>query len=258
MFRNLRRLLARSPSRYQHKSPPRCRTRLLVEVLEDRAVPSVSVVLHGHTLNIVDGDTTGHTINVNQTANQDQFTVQVDAGPVRTFDGVSKINADLGADNDNLNFNNDGFSTYLSGNLSVTAGDGSNTVVIDFTTIMGRVSVAEGNGSDSVHVGSPRGSFTIGGNLSITQGNGNEDQLFVDDNGTGSFIGGHLSVTQGNGDADVIQVMGVIAIDGNLSMAQGNGGGMAGSLFPYGNAAAFGLGVTVGGNFGRMVCRADR
>src|SRR5258707_3130466 len=155
MFRNLLRLSARSPGRYQLKCSPRCRARLLVEVLEDRTVPSVSVVLNGHTLNIVDPDTTGHTINVNQTANQDQFTVQVDAGPLQTFDGVSKINADLGADDDNLNFNNDGSSTYLSGNLSVTAGDGSNSVIIDFSTIKGKVSVTEGNGSDSVHVGSP-------------------------------------------------------------------------------------------------------
>ncbi len=160
-------------------------------------MPSVSVVLNGHTLNIVDPDTAGHTINVNQTANQDQFTLQVDAGPVQAFNGVSKINADLGADNDNLNFNNGGFSTYLSGNLSVTAGDGSNTVVVDFSTIMGKVSVTEGKGSDSVQVGSLGGSFTIGGNLSITQSDGNEDQLNVDDNGPGSFIGGQLSVTQG-------------------------------------------------------------
>ncbi|HEV2949263.1 MAG TPA: hypothetical protein VGX70_17950, partial [Gemmataceae bacterium] len=70
MFRTLLRLLARSPRKYQPKSPPR-RTRLLVEVLEDRTVPSVSVVLHGHTLHLVDSDTTGHTINVNQTATQD-------------------------------------------------------------------------------------------------------------------------------------------------------------------------------------------
>src|ERR1700730_18675530 len=109
MFRTVLRSLAGNPRGYQHKSPLRQRSRLLVEVLEDRTVPSVSVALHGHTLNIVDPDTTGHTINVNQTANQDKFTVQVDAGPVQTFDGVSHINADLGADSDNLNFNNGGF-----------------------------------------------------------------------------------------------------------------------------------------------------
>ena len=190
MFRTLFRSLTRSPRRSQHKSPPRRRTRFLVEVLEDRTVPSVSVVLNGHTLNIVDPDTTGHTINVNQTANQDEFTVQVDAGPVQTFDGVSHINADLGADSDNLNFNNGGFSTSLSGNLGVTAGDGSNTVVIDFSTIMGKVSVTEGNGSDSLQVGSLSGNFTIRSNLSITQGDGNGDFVNVEDIGTGSFIGG--------------------------------------------------------------------
>ena len=151
MFRNLLRLLARSPRRYQHKSSPPRRTRLRLEVLEDRTVPTVSALLHGHTLNIVDPDPNGadHTINVNQTATQGTFTVQVDTGNPQTFSGVSKIDADLGADSATLNFNNGGFSTYLSGNLSVTAGAGSNTVVIDFSTILGKVSVTEGNGSDS-------------------------------------------------------------------------------------------------------------
>ena len=65
-----------------------------------------------------------------------------------------------------------------------------------------------GNGSDSLQVGSLDGSFAIGGNLSVAQGDGNEDQLNVDDNGTGSLIGGWLSVNQGNGNADTIQVMG--------------------------------------------------
>src|SRR5205807_836250 len=129
MFRTLLPSLARSRAKYPHKSALRCRTRLQFEVLEDRTVLSASVVLNGHTLNIVDRDTTGHTIEVNQTANQDQFTVQVDAGPVETFDGVSKIKADLGTDSDNLSFNNGGFSTSLSGNLSVSDSGGSNTVV---------------------------------------------------------------------------------------------------------------------------------
>ena len=49
----LLRFLSWIPRRHEHKSLPPHSTRLLVEILEDRTVPSVSVV-HGNTLSIVD------------------------------------------------------------------------------------------------------------------------------------------------------------------------------------------------------------
>src|SRR4051812_18176939 len=150
MFRSLSRLLARKSNRRASRSLRQSRVGLLLEVLEDRATPSATVGLSGHTLSIVDSDTTGHTINVSQTAVQNQFTVQADAGPVQTFSGVSSMKVDLGADNATLNLNNGGFNTSLKGDLYVTAGDGSSNVTLDFSTITGNVSVNEGDGTDSV------------------------------------------------------------------------------------------------------------
>ena len=148
--------------------PPRAR--LALEVLEDRTVPSVSVTGGGGNLNITDNDTSGHTINVDQTATQGTFTVQVDTGPVMTFTGINNINANLGADSDALAlFNPYPFATTnLSGNLTVTAADGNNDVNEEFFAIKGKVSVSEGNGSDDVGVSG----IAIYGNLSVTLGNG--------------------------------------------------------------------------------------
>jgi hypothetical protein len=142
----IRNVFARPATRPIRKVPHR--TRLTVEVLEDRTVPSVSVTGVG-TLTITDSDTSGHTINVNQTATQGTFTVQVDGGSLMTFTGINNINANLGADSDTLSFNNpSSATTNLSGSLSVTAADGNNSVSEAFYAIGGSVSLTEGNGSD--------------------------------------------------------------------------------------------------------------
>jgi hypothetical protein len=254
----IRNLFASPSTGTIRKAPPRAQPAL--EALEDRTVLSVSVVLNGHALTIVDSDTSGHTINVNQTATQDQFTVQVDAGPISTFNSVAKIKVDLGADSDTLNFNNNGFATCLSGNLSVNAGDGDNNVVIGATTILGNVSVTEGNGSNYLQVGDitldphTAPNISIHGNLSVSQGDGS-DTVFavgsIDGNvsmiqGNGSdtlFLGslsfviidgdfhvivvplqvnGNLSTTQGNGENDAV-IMQIDTVGGNLAVNQGNG-----------------------------------
>jgi hypothetical protein len=148
------------------RSRTRTRTRLLLEELETRTVPSVIVGQQGNTLNITDNDTSGHTINVNQTATQGTFTVQVDSGAISTFTGINNINAHLGADSATLLLNSGGFTTNLAGNLTVTAADGNNSVYENLNAIQGNASVTEGNGSDFVDVSGT----AINGNLSVTQG----------------------------------------------------------------------------------------
>ncbi len=76
---NLLRFLSWLPCQREHELPSLRRTRLLVEVLEDRTVPSVCVGPKGTILHMVHPNITGHTINVAQTATQNQFTVRVDA-----------------------------------------------------------------------------------------------------------------------------------------------------------------------------------
>ena len=255
MFPTLHRLLALSSHRPASKSLRRRPVRLRFEALEGRTVLSVSVGLSGHTLSVADSDTGGHTINVGQTATPNEFTVQVDAGPVQTFDGVSKMKVDLGSDSAFLNFNNNGFSTRLNGDLTITAGNGSSTVNEDFMAIAGKLTVNEGDGTDFLQVGQefPVGNnvasgVSIGGNVSISQGNGNEDQVNLVDPLFGDSLGGQLSIDQGNGNADIEAVAGFITVQGNMSLTQGNGGGMVGSVYPYGDAAVFGSGVTINGN----------
>ena len=246
----IRNLFARPVSRTVRAAPHRFRPTL--DVLEDRCVPSVSVVQNGNTLKIVDPDTNGadHTISVNQSA-LGQFVVQVDSGPIGTFNGVANIDANLGQDSDTLNFfttghSNHGPSGYLSGNLTVTAGDGNNNVSEDLSGIKGNVSVNEGKGNDNVEVngvingnlsvnqvdsstkgGGPRGSSVevdslsvINGNLSVTQGDGPDDTADV----FGATVGGNLSIKQGNGDSDHASVDSAM-VGGNLSINQGNGAG---------------------------------
>ena len=228
----------RAGSKFSTRRP---RTRLQLEELETRTVPSVVVGQTGATLNITDNDTSGHTINVNQTATQGTFTVQVDSGPTSTFTGISNIKANLGADNATLLLNSDGFTTNLSGNLTVTAADGNNSVSENLNAIQGNVSVTEGNGSDSVDASNT----AINGNLSVTQGVGSQDQVnlgvnFANLNGAtfsgATTIGGNLSVSQGDGNADEVNFgvnFGTVyyfssfasetTIGGNLSLTQGNG-----------------------------------
>jgi hypothetical protein len=76
-------------------SARRLGTRLLLEELETRTVPSVIVGQTGDTLNITDNDTSGHTISVNQTATQGTFTVQVDSRGASTFLGINNLKVDL-------------------------------------------------------------------------------------------------------------------------------------------------------------------
>ena len=150
MFASSLRSLTWLPRRQQHRSRPAFRNRLLVETLEDRTVPSVTVGQNGDTLKITDTDNGGHAITVNQTATQGTFTVQVDSGGASTFLGVNNIKVDLGADSATLLFNGGDYPTNLAGNLAVTAADGNNSVDEAFSTILGNASVTEGNGSDTV------------------------------------------------------------------------------------------------------------
>jgi hypothetical protein len=219
-------------------------------VLEDRAVPSVTVGQKGDTLNITDNDTSGHTINVNQTATQGTFTVQVDSGGTSTFTGINSIKANLGADSDTLLFNGGGFTTNLSGNLTVTAADGNNSVSENLNAIQGNASVTEGNGSDSVNLGSTG----INGNLSVSQGAGSNDQVNCGVNFGLDFysssisdpvtIGGNLSVTQGNGSQDEISFNDA-TVAGNTSFQLGNGTGDTVSIEA---TSPDGVGVTFSGN----------
>ncbi len=235
MLSSLRRSLASQGRRQQQSHRPRTRIHLLVEALELRAVPSVIIGQSGGTLSITDNDTSGHAIYVDQTATQGSFTVQVDSGGASTYSGISNIKANLGADSATLLLNGGGFSTTLSGNLTVTAADGNNAIYEDLSTIQGNVSVTEGNGSDVVELDGT----AISGNLSVTQGNGNADEVncavnsnYLDNSSfSGSTtIGGNVSVTQGDG----------TQVEGD----QVNFGGYVGYLY----GSSFSAPTTIGGN----------
>jgi hypothetical protein len=255
----IRNLFARTP-RTIRKEPVRFRPR--VEALEDRSVPSVTVVGDGAGLNITDNDTTGHSIVVEQTASQGTFTVQIDGGALMTFTGVKQINANLGADSDLLGFYSEHYTTNLAGNLSVTARDGNNLIQVGFNAIKGNVSISEGNGVDETDLLAN----AINGNVSVTQGDGGGvvGDPSADGGGPsggggggpsggggygygggdvvtvrGVTIGGNLAVTQGNGASDAVFVQGGVGVGGNSSITQGNGDS---------DAVFVESGVSVGGN----------
>ena len=192
-------------------------------------MPAVVVTGLGGTLYIVDTDTSGHAIEVDQTATQGAFTVEVDSSSVGTFTGIKNINADLFVDSDSLRFANpSSATTNLRGDLTVWAAepaDGSTEVYDNFYAIKGDVSLTEGNGADDFAVVGYYASASIGGNLSITQGYGTRDNAIVGLNINGVRIGGNVSITQGCGTYDLIEVgqFASAAIGGNLFIAQGYG-----------------------------------
>ena len=150
----IRSLFARPDQRTPGKVPHRARP--LVEALECRSVPAVVVTGLGGTLYIFDTDTSGHTIEVDQTATQGAFTVEVDSSSVGTFTGIKNINADLFVDSDTLSFANpSSATTNLRGDLTVWAAepaDGETEVYENFYAIKGDVSLTEGNGADDFAV----------------------------------------------------------------------------------------------------------
>ena len=215
-------------------SPPGSRRRrLLIEALEDRCVLSAVAGLNGNTLTITDPDTTGHTINITQTAVSGQFQVESPdtsivshsgatlamPGSSATFNGVANIAVGLGADSDTLNFNATSATASLSGRLSITAANGDNTVSIGLNAIGGNLSVVEGNGTDFLGL-----STDVGGNVSVTQGNAFNDIVLIPSDVATVTIGGNLSVIQGGGsDNDVLIQVSALTISGNFSVTQGNG-----------------------------------
>ena len=226
----IRSLFARPDQRTPGKVPHRARP--LVEALECRSVPAVVVAGLGGTLYIVDTDTSGHAIEVDQTATQGAFTVEVDRSSVGTFTGIKNINADLFVDSDSLAFANpSSATTNLRGDLTVWAADpadGETAVSENFYAIKGDVSLTEGNGAGDFATVGDSASVSIGGNLSITQGCGAGDEATVGYSVNSVRIGGNLSITQGNG-ADDIANVGLHdasdAIGGNMFITQGNGTG---------------------------------
>ena len=136
----IRSLFARPDQRTPGKVPHRARP--LVEALECRSVPAVVVAGLGGTLYIFDTDTSGHTIEVDQTATQGAFTVEVDSSSVGTFTGIKNINADLFVDSDTLTFDNpSSATTNLRGDLTVWAAepaDGRNQSLREFLRDQGR------------------------------------------------------------------------------------------------------------------------
>src|SRR5262249_36499947 len=146
----IRKFFARPATRPVRKVPRRARPAL--EVLEDRSLPSVTVLGTGGTPNIKDSDTTRHSIVVQQTHTQGEFRVQIDTGSPKTFTGIKNIKVDLGADNDSLRFLRSEATTNLAGNLSVKGRDGNSDISVEFNEIKGNVSVTEGNGMDSTYL----------------------------------------------------------------------------------------------------------
>ena len=198
--------------------------------IECRSVPAVVVAGLGGTLYIVDTDTSGHAIEVDQTATQGAFTVEVDSSSVGTFTGIKNINADLFVDSDSLTFANpSSATTNLSGDLTVWAADpadGETAVSENFYAIKGDASLTEGNGAGDFATVGDSASVSIGGNLSITQGCGAGDEATVGYGANSVRIGGNLSITQGYGadDGAIVSLNSTgVRIGGNLSITQGYG-----------------------------------
>src|SRR5262249_17960206 len=115
--------------------------RLSVESLEGRETPSVSLTFSGGTLSIR-GDNTPNNLLITQTA---------------TGLSVSDNGAPMG--------------TYAATNLSITMGNGNDTVTTKFTTgLPGTLSVSLGNGDDTFDTTGTTAGAKIRGNATINTG----------------------------------------------------------------------------------------
>jgi hypothetical protein len=114
------------------------------------------------------------------------------AGSAFTVNGTvnGSLTANLGAGNDSFAFN---VGASVGGGLSVTGGNGANTVTAD-GTVGGNLSFNFGNGNDSVTVGP-----APGGQLLWTSGNGNDSVTLGDANAlANSTWNVHMTFGTGN------------------------------------------------------------
>jgi molybdopterin-binding protein len=129
-------------------SRPPC---LSVERLEDRSLPSVSLAFSGGNLTLT-GDNTGNNLAVTQSGSAYKV----------TNNGTS-----LG-------------SYALTGNLSVTMGNGNDTVALNLTTgLPGGLTVNLGNGNDTLGTAGSTPGAVVRGNAVINTGLGNDTVALI-------------------------------------------------------------------------------
>jgi hypothetical protein len=213
----------------------RTRTRLFLEQLEDRCVPSVTATV-GMAGNLTVTATTttavGTGLEIDQTGAH-QFTITLNGAPVTGTDqGMTVTN---------------GVYNNVTGNITVNASNNNDKVTVNLMGNPGgtvpnniTLNLAEGNNTAVVENGTMSGSFAYNGgdaNDSLTTTNlavGGAANIFLD-NGTNSVtmnsgsVGGSMGITTGEGQDTVVLGDGTNAftVSGDLVYSGGDDSGDA-------------------------------
>jgi hypothetical protein len=166
-------------------------------------------VVNAVSVNLGTGaDTFGGNVSVSSTIVNLPATVNIGSGGSTVFDGNVSVTGGQGNDTVNL------AAASVAGNLNVSTGVGNDSfAVTQATTVSGNFTLQQGSGNDNVALGS----LTVQSNAQINLGDGTDTVT-----ATTGTVQGNLSVQAGNG-ADSVSLAATEAVNGTLLYQLGNG-----------------------------------
>jgi hypothetical protein len=195
------------------------RTQLLVEALEDRFCPSLTLTLASGTL-FISGSPTGSPLLLNETA-ANSFKVMDGTMNLGTYSGVSNINMNLSSHtNKAITFdfggNRLGGNLFINEGLGVHAAPGTTGTGLLNGSIGGSVTVVGGSGDEELRLGtngqgSADAALAVGGNVTFSPH-------------TNAIVGGKLNTfdTEG-GTGPTVTVGGSVSLNNVGNVALGTG-----------------------------------
>ena len=163
------------------------RSRLNVEMLEDRSVPTVTASVVSGSLIIVGDATAASDLTITASSSTagttaDTFTVVDGATTIGTFTGVTAdLVLNLTNSDDTVAVDLGGLST--TGGIRANLGNGANSLTVDNGTVTGPLNVRGGTGADAVTLGATT-ALTVNGNARVSLGGSADDSLELGANAT--------------------------------------------------------------------------
>ena len=214
---------------------PRCHHfRPRLECLEGRDTPSnftVNFSVLTHTLTIV-GDNANNSLTVQGDAgdptkfhlSSPSDTFNHNPGTFDSPSGVKNITIQMLGGDDSVTFGNS-VPIDLKGNLSVSGGDGANSVTATDLKVEKNFSITNGKNTSGTDVNNLV-NLTVGGSLTISNGAGDTSTIIARNSAGVSTIGGSLSITNGAGE-DHNNIYDT-NVGGNVTVNNGHGNAQSG------------------------------